>query len=158
MAFAKLGDGDRATEMFDLINPINHTRNYREYAHYKLEPYVMAADVYSMHPHTGRGGWSWYTGSAGWMYQAGLSSILGLVKAGNNLVINPCIPGQWKEYSITYRHQSASYHIKVLNPDGLMTGIRSITMDGMLLTDNLIPVADDGITHEVIVTMGGGAP
>jgi cyclic beta-1,2-glucan synthetase len=154
MAFAALGDGDQATELFDLINPINHTRNYREYSHYKLEPYVMAADVYSVHPHIGRGGWSWYTGSAGWIYQAGLYSILGFSKSSGNLVINPCIPGRWKEYSIDYHFQSTCYHIQVVNPEGVMTGIRSVSMDGIQLAEHVIPLVDDHKKHDVLVTMG----
>lgn len=154
MAVAGLGDGEQAAELFDLINPINHTRNDRENSRYKLEPYVMAADVYATHPHTGRGGWSWYTGSAGWMYQAGLNSILGFGKTGDTLVINPCIPGRWKAYSITYRHRSSSYHIRIINPDGVMTGVRSITIDGIHVADRQINLQDDNQTHELLVTMG----
>ena len=154
MAFAELGDGNKAAELFELINPISHTRNYREYTRYKLEPYVIAADVYSAYPHTGRGGWSWYTGSAGWMYQAGLRSILGFDKQGNTLVINPCIPGRWKEFSITYKHLSSVYKIKVVNPDGVMTGVRAMTINGAAIAGNRIDLVDEGKVYNVDVVMG----
>ena len=154
IAFAEMGDGDRAWELFDLLNPVNHTRNSIEVARYKTEPYVMTADVYSAYPHVGRGGWSWYTGSAGWMYKAGLETILGFKKNGKTLVMDPCIPKKWREYSIKYRYGDTTYRIKVMNPDGINKGVRMITVDGAPAEGNVIDLADDGKSHDVNVVMG----
>ena len=154
MAFALLGDGDKASELFGLINPINHTRTDRECSIYKVEPYVMAADVYSAQPHTGRGGWTWYTGSAGWMYKVGVENILGLTKKGELLEINPCIPKKWTEFSIRYQYQDAKYQIKVQNPQNRNRGVSGITVDGEYREGNLIPLQSDGAMHFVEVFMG----
>ena len=154
IAFAKLGDGDKAWELFELINPINHTSNMRDYTRYKVEPYVFAADVYSTYPHTGRGGWTWYTGAAGWMYRAGLEYILGFQKNGETLIIDPCIPGKWKEYDITYNYMGTHYAIKVKNPDGLNKGVKTISVDGIISTRNIINLVDDQENHEVEVLLG----
>ena len=153
-AFAMLGDGDKAWELFGLINPINHTRTNREYSIYKVEPYVMAADVYAAHPHIGRGGWTWYTGSASWVYKAGLENILGFCKNGDKLVIDPCIPKKWTEYSIKYNYFQTIYDIKVRNPEGLSNGVANISMDGEILEGNVIKLLNDKITHYVEVLMG----
>jgi cyclic beta-1,2-glucan synthetase len=154
IAFAKMGDGDKAAELFDLINPINHTGSRRDYTRYKAEPYVMAADVYAVHPHAGRGGWSWYTGSAGWMYRAGLENILGFQKTGNSLAIHPSIPRKWKEYVMAYKYLDTSYEITVRNPDGATRGVRQLTIDGIEHAGNLINLVNDGIGHHVDVLMG----
>ncbi len=154
IAFALLGDGDKAWELFELINPINHTQNLRECAHYKLEPYVMAADVYSSFPNKGRGGWSWYTGSAGWIYRAGLEYILGFQKNGDSVTMDPCIPKEWKEYTIHYQFHSSSYHIQVKNPHGICKGVASITLDGIVQNSNCFPLTNDRKKHHIIVTMG----
>jgi len=154
IAFAKLGDGDRAWELFRLINPIKHTSSHREYSRYKLEPYVMAADVYVAHPHIGRGGWSWYTGSAGWMYRAGLEYILGFQKNGNTIIMDPCIPRKWQDYAIQYKFIDTVYDIRVENPQGLSKGVKDITLDGEVSAGNRIPLVNDGKRHEVLVTMG----
>jgi len=153
IAFAKLGDGDKAWELFELINPINHTENLRECAHYKLEPYVMTADVYSGYPNKGRGGWSWYTGSAGWIYRAGLEYILGFQKNGDSIIMDPCIPKEWKEYVINYQYRSSSYRILVKNPEGINKGSISISIDGSNQEGNRIPLVNDGNHHCVVVTM-----
>ncbi len=154
IAFAMLGDGDKAWELFELINPLNHTENLRDCAHYKLEPYVMAADVYSGYPNKGRGGWSWYTGSAGWIYRAVLEYILGFQKNGNTLIMNPCIPKEWKEYSISYQYLSSTYHIKVYNPNNLNKGVLTISIDGKIETGNNIALVNDGKHHQINVNMG----
>ena len=154
IAFAKLGDGDRAWELFRLINPVKHTGSDRECSRYKLEPYVMAADVYASFPHAGRGGWSWYTGSAGWMYRAGLEYILGFQKNADGLVMDPCIPKKWREYAIHYRYLDTAYDITVSNPDGLCKGIRGITVDGASVQGNRIPLVNDGAVHDIRVTIG----
>ena len=129
MALARLGSGDEAAELFHMLNPINHTRTPADVERYKAEPYVMAGDVYARAPHAGRGGWSWYTGSAGWMYRAGLESILGLRRRGDTFSIDPCIPSSWPDYEITWRVGGTRYLIAVSNPDrqcrGVARGARS---------------------------------
>jgi len=154
IAFAKLGDGDKAWDLFELINPINHTTNMRDYTRYKVEPYVFAADVYSTYPHTGRGGWTWYTGAAGWMYRAGLEYILGFQKNGETIVMDPCIPGRMKEYQISYRYLETDYQIKVKNPDGVNKGVKTISVDGIISTRNIINLVNDKVNHQVEVLMG----
>jgi len=154
IAYAKLGDGDKAWELFELINPINHTKDFREYTRYMTEPYVISADVYSEYPHTGRGGWTWYTGAAGWMYRAGLEYILGFQKNGDTIVMNPCIPHKWKVYQITYNYLGSTYDIKVLNPEGISKGVKRISLDGVISMTNVINLTEDGKSHEVEVIMG----
>jgi len=143
-----------AAELFALINPINHTGSLRDVSRYKVEPYVMAADVYAAYPHIGRGGWSWYTGSAGWMYRAGLESILGFQKNGDTLVINPCIPREWRQYSLRYQYLSSRYEITVINPEGISQGVRQLSIDGEISADNQIHLVDNGQNHVVEVLMG----
>jgi cellobiose phosphorylase len=154
IAFAMMGDGDKAWELYELINPLNHTENLRECAHYKLEPYVMAADVYSGYPNKGRGGWSWYTGSAGWIYRAVLEYILGFQKNGDTLVMDPCIPKEWKEYTLNYQYLSSSYHLQVINPSNISKGVLSVSIDGIIHEGNRIALKDDGQDHHIVVTMG----
>ncbi len=153
IAFAKLGDGDKALELFDLINPINHTRTQMEVSKYKVEPYVMPADVYAIPPHIGRGGWTWYTGSASWYYKSGIEYILGFKKDGNSIIIDPCIPKKWKGYTIDYKYGNSSYKIEVRNPQGVSSGVRKIVRDGKKL-NNSIPLVDDGKKHKVEVVLG----
>ena len=154
IAFAIMGDGDKASELFGLINPINHTRTNREYSIYKVEPYVMAADVYSVYPHVGRGGWTWYTGTASWIYKAGLEYILGFTKEADTLLIDPCIPKKWAEYSIRYRYLKTFYQITVKNPKNRNKGVAQIMVDGELQKSNSIKLIDDGVNHEVEVLLG----
>jgi cyclic beta-1,2-glucan synthetase len=118
LAFAKLQDGNQATALFSLLNPVNHARTPMEAERYKVEPYVVAADVYSVAPHTGRGGWTWYTGSAGWMYRAGVEGILGIRREGNFLVVNPCIPDEWPGFEATVDLESTHYEIRVTSNRG----------------------------------------
>lgn len=139
-AFAKLGNGDKAFELFEMINPVNHARTNLELSTYKVEPYVMTADVYGCIPHIGRGGWSWYTGAAGWMYQAGIQSILGFNKRGSNLFIDPCIPKKWQKFSIQYNFEGTIYDIQIKNPDGISHGKIIINVNGVLLNENSIPM------------------
>ena len=122
MAIARLGSGDEATELFHMINPVNHTRTPADVARYRIEPYVMAGDVYSRDAHAGRGGWSWYTGSAGWMYRAGLESILGLRRRGDTFVIDPCVPSTWSEYSISWQHHSTLLRDRRHQPGSRLEG------------------------------------
>lgn len=154
IAFAMMGDGDKASELFGLINPINHTRTDRECAIYKVEPYVMAADVYSVSPHVGRGGWTWYTGTAGWVYKAGLESILGFGKAAEKLTIDPCVPKKWAEYQFHYRYQKTNYEITVKNPKSVNKGVSSVTVDGIAMEENVIDLLDDEKNHIVEVILG----
>jgi len=156
IAFALLGDGERAHEIFSILNPINHTRTDEDVATYRTEPYAVAADIYSNPTHVGQGGWTWYTGAAGWMYRAALENILGFKKTGDTLAIEPCIPREWKEFEIIYRYKSTTYQIKVENPHAVSGGTISIEMDGIKLAINRIELADDGETHAVRIVLGGG--
>lgn len=149
-----MGDGDRAEQLFRLLNPVYHSDTHEKALHYRVEPYVIAADVYSVAPFTGCGGWTWYTGSAGWMYRLGLEAILGLKRSGTDLIIDPCIPRAWKRYEIRYAAEKEAYHIRVENPDGVNRGIRQILVDGTSAAAARIPLAGDGRQHTVEVTMG----
>jgi cyclic beta-1,2-glucan synthetase len=116
LAFAALGQGNQCAALFSLLNPINHSSTRADVQRYKVEPYVVAADVYSVAPHVGRGGWTWYTGSAGWLYRAGIEGILGFRLQGEILFLAPCIPEGWPRFEIAFRHRSARYDILVENP------------------------------------------
>ena len=154
IAFAMQGDGDKAHEIFKLINPINHAKTSDELNIYKTEPYALAGDVYSNPQHIGRGGWTWYTGAAGWLYRAALENILGFHKHGDTLLIEPCIPRDWQEFEITYRYKSATYHITVENPRKVCAGSSAkIEVDGETLSSNLIELADDGQMHKVRIVL-----
>jgi cyclic beta-1,2-glucan synthetase len=156
LAFAALGDGDKAGELFSILNPINHASTRAGVHRYKVEPYVMAADVYSEPPHVGRGGWTWYTGSAGWMYQAGIESILGFRLRGATLAIEPCIPRSWPRYEIAFAFHASRYEIVVENPHGVSQGVISAELDGQPLAGPgaNIPLTPDGGTHQVRVVLG----
>jgi cyclic beta-1,2-glucan synthetase len=158
IAFAKLGDGDKALELFSLLNPINHTHTRTGLRRYKVEPYVVAADVYSVAPHVGRGGWTWYTGAAGWLYRAGLESILGFQQQGDHLLLRPCIPKSWPRFEISFKYRSARYDIVVENPDAVSSGVIGMVLDGVTVTGQRIPLHDDGATHQVQVTLGQSQP
>jgi cyclic beta-1,2-glucan synthetase len=153
IAYAMLGDGDRAGELFTLLNPINHSSTRAGLHRYRVEPYVAAGDVYAVPPHTGRGGWSWYTGSAAWMYRAGLESILGFQLRGDRLLIDPCIPRSWREFEINYRRGATRYHIKVENPHGVCRGVASVEIDGKLQPAAEIVLSGDGQLHNVRVVL-----
>jgi cyclic beta-1,2-glucan synthetase len=156
MAFAALGHGDKAVDLFSLLNPINHARTRSDMHRYKVEPYVIAADVYANAPHVGRGGWTWYTGSAGWMHRAGVENILGLRLEGDVLRLDPCIPKAWPRFEMTVRHRSARYEILVENPYGVCRGVVAATMDAAAICERPIGLTmqDDGITHHVVVRLG----
>jgi cyclic beta-1,2-glucan synthetase len=155
IAFATLGDGDRAGELFGLLNPINHASTRAGIHRYRVEPYVAAADVYSEAPHVGRGGWTWYTGSAGWMYRAGMEWILGFRLRGARLLVDPCIPRAWKGFVISFRYHSSRYEIDVSNPDGVSKGVAGLTMDGATVPPGSeLELVDDGFTHHVQVILG----
>jgi len=156
MAFAALGEGDKAAMLFSLLNPINHSRTRYDVHRYKVEPYVVAADVYGAAPHIGRGGWTWYTGSAGWMQRAGVESILGLRLEGDVLRLDPCIPKTWPHFEMTVRFRSAHYEVRVENPDGICRGVVAITVDGAAVGERpyALKMQDDGATHRVLVWLG----
>jgi cyclic beta-1,2-glucan synthetase len=154
MALARLGSGDEAAEFFHMLNPVNHSRTAADVARYKTEPYVMAGDVYARPPHAGRGGWSWYTGSAGWMYRAGIESILGLRRRGNTFTIDPCIPSSWPEYRITWQFQDSRYEITVSNPARRCRGVATATLDGVCVDAARMPLVNDGRTHDVQIVLG----
>jgi cyclic beta-1,2-glucan glucanotransferase len=150
------GEGDGAGALFSILNPINHARTPESVQRYKVEPYVACADVYSVPPHVGRGGWTWYTGSAGWMYRAGLEWMLGFRPQGAVLHLDPCIPRTWPGFGIVFRYRSASYDIRVENPDRVCRGIARAELDGVSLLGNQarIPLADDGATHRIRIVLG----
>jgi cyclic beta-1,2-glucan synthetase len=153
LATALQGDGDHAMFLYRMLNPVTHALTPEDVATYKVEPYVIAADVYTAEGHLGRGGWTWYTGSASWLYRVGLEAILGFTKRAETLEIDPCVPADWKEFSIEYRHGDSTYTITVRNPSGVQKGIASVTVDGTTVSGP-ISLVSDGQPHEVIVTMG----
>jgi cyclic beta-1,2-glucan synthetase len=153
-AFTQLGDGDRAWKLFDLMNPVKHSDTKTKAERYRVEPYVIAADVYSETPHVGRGGWTWYTGSGGWMYRLGLEAILGFQRSGDLLKIEPCIPKEWPGYSIRYRYGETTYILQIENPERVNRGVVKVTVNGDPQATNQIQLIDDGSSHLVKIIMG----
>jgi cyclic beta-1,2-glucan synthetase len=160
LAYAMQGEGDKAAELFAMLNPVNRADTPADTERYKVEPYVVTADIYSSPLHLGRGGWTWYTGSSGWMYRVGLERILGFRVQGKVLVLDPCIPKAWPRFEITYRHGASRYEIAVGNPHGVNRGVAKLEMDGKVLPQGpaQIPLVDDGATHRVQVTLGSERP
>ena len=156
MAFAALGEGDKAAGLFSLLNPINRARTRSDVHRYKVEPYVVTADVYATAPHIGRGGWTWYTGSAGWMQRAGVESILGLRIRGAFLYLDPCIPKSWATFEMIVRRRSARYEITVDNLAGVSRGVCFAELDGIEIAERpfRLRIVDDGVTHRVRVRLG----
>jgi cyclic beta-1,2-glucan synthetase len=156
MAMAKLGMGDEAHDLFSILNPINHARNRSEVLRYKVEPYVVAADIYARAPHLGRGGWTWYTGSAGLMQRAGLEAILGFQLKGSVLHLAPCIPKEWPAYEVTVQYRSTTYRISVQNMPGSRGQGLELTMDGEQYPAQppRLPLVDDGKAHHAILRLG----
>jgi len=154
MAFAALGERERAWALLNLINPLNHARDAAGVATYKVEPYVMAADVYGVAPHIGRGGWSWYTGSAGWMYRLVIESLLGLhlstTTQGARLRLAPCLPPGWPGFALDYRYRATHYRIEVVQA-GAQDGPAGVSVDGIVQQDMAVPLVDDRRAHEVAV-------
>ena len=157
-AYVLLGQGDRAQELYRLLNPVYHSNSAEKAELYKTEPYNIAADIYSASPHTGNGGWTGYTGSAGWMYRLGVEAILGFSRVGNILRIDPCIPKDWPGYKLTYKFGATRYLINVKNPYGVNHGIQRLLLDGTTLPDNHIPFSNDGENHEVQILLGPTVP
>ena len=156
MAFARLGDGARAVEILQMLNPIELSRGPEDYATYRTEPYAVAADVYSLKSQVGRGGWTWYTGSAAWMHRAGVESILGLRRRGQVLLIDPCIPKEWPGFEVTLLQGDARYRIRVDNAAGVCRGVASAEIDGAVVAARPVRIAltDDGMAHDVLVRLG----
>jgi cyclic beta-1,2-glucan synthetase len=154
MALARLGSGDEAAELFHMLNPVNHTRTATDVARYRGEPYVVAGDVTAHPDHAGRAGWTWYTGSAGWLYRAGLESILGLRRHGATFELDPCIPAAWPRFAISWRLGGTRYEIAVENPERRCRGIGPALLDGAPVDPRAIPLVDDGGTHRVSVVLG----
>jgi cyclic beta-1,2-glucan synthetase len=141
-------------ELFHMINPVNHTRTPAGSEQYRAEPYAIAADVYAHPMHIGRGGWTWYTGSAGWMYQAAIRHLLGVQRRGSTLVIDPCIPANWPEYSLDWTIGRTRYHVSVRNPEHRSHGVASASLDGVSVDVRAVPLVDDGREHQIIVVLG----
>jgi cyclic beta-1,2-glucan synthetase len=154
IALARLGMGDEAMELFHLLNPVNHMRTPEDVERYRTEPYAVAADVYAHPMHVGRGGWTWYTGSAGWMYQAAVHALLGLERRGGTISLNPCIPTVWPEYSLQWTIGATRYHFVVENPERRSCGVALAEFDGTPVDPQAIPVVDDGREHTVHVVLG----
>ncbi|MGD8617031.1 MAG: cyclic beta 1-2 glucan synthetase, partial [Gammaproteobacteria bacterium] len=157
MAVAMLGDRERAWELFALLNPVNHASQPNDAERYKVEPYVMCADIYAAPPHTGRGGWSWYTGAAGWMYRLSVETLLGLHLEVDRLRIAPCIPAHWQSYKIHYRYRETVYHITVRRVGEKSEHVSRVTLDGAVVPgagvdaagrpQGMIPLVDDRREH-----------
>ena len=145
MASAAMGDSKRTWELFQIINPINHGRTKEQVDIYKVEPYVMAADVYAAPQHKGRGGWTWYTGSSGWMYQLIIESLLGIKLEVNKLKLSPCLPADWQSFTVRYRYRNTVYMIKVMQSDTATNGLPA--------TENVIELVDDGLEHSVEIVV-----
>jgi len=163
LAYTLMGDGDEALALFDLLNPVNHALDAASLGVYKVEPYVIAADVYAVPPHVGRGGWTWYTGSASWMYRVAVREICGLRLEADGeiryLRVDPCVPKSWSSWTMQFMYENTTYTIEVTNPRGVNCGVESVTLDGSVLDGLRVPLEEDGGTHHVSVTMlGGDAP
>ena len=154
LATALLGDGDRTFELFQMINPLTHARSRDEIGVYRVEPYVVAADVYTADGKLGRGGWTWYTGSASWFYRIAVETILGFTKRGDVLTVQPCVPRGWPGFTIDYRFGGSTYHIEVEQTDGAEAKSAEVTLDGRRLESGEIPLRDDGVAHQVRIRVG----
>lgn len=152
MAETMLGRGAKAHQLWQLISPISHTKSWDKCQAYKTEPYAIAADVYSVSPNSGRGGWTWYTGASGWLWRVGVEHILGLRREGNILSVSPCIPADWRRVKINFRHLDTVYKVTILNPWGAETGVRGLKLDGV--RTQFINLVNDGAVHRVTVLMG----
>jgi len=147
MAFALMGDTDRAWELFALLNPVHHSATPDQIATYMVEPYVVAGDVYAVAPHIGRGGWTWYTGSAGWMYRLLLETLLGVNLEGDQLRLTPKLPGAWSTFTLHYRYRQTPYHIRITRSPATPHGAGQLTLDDQALVGNTIPLVDDHRDH-----------
>jgi cyclic beta-1,2-glucan synthetase len=154
IALAMQGEGDKAHAMFSMLNPINHAATPEAVQRYRVEPYVVCADIYSVAPQVGRGGWTWYTGSSGWMYRAAVESILGFTLRGSVMLIDPTIPRDWPGFSLRFRYHAATYQIEVTNPRSVCRGVVKLTLDGVVQTDGRVQLVKDEQIHQVAVELG----
>ena len=155
LAYARQGDGDRAVELLKRMSPVEHTRTREATDLYKVEPYVVVADIYALPGQVGRGGWSWYTGSAGWMYRVWLEEVLGFhLVDGNTLAMNPCIAREWDGFTLRYRFGATVYVVTVENPDHVCQGVTSVSVDGVTVADKVVRLVDDGVERGVTVVLG----
>jgi cyclic beta-1,2-glucan synthetase len=154
MAFARQGDGDKAVRLLRMLNPVERARKDEDRDRYKVEPYVMAGDVYSLADHVGRGGWTWYTGAAAWTYRVWLEEVLGFQRRGDALTINPVIPKDWPSFRLRYRYQNTSYRIEIENPGRCSRGVALVEVDGVAVPDKAVTLRDDALPHQVRVVMG----
>ena len=157
MAVARLGRTEEAWRLFSMLNPIRHADTPEKAARYKVEPYVVAADVYSAKGHEGRGGWTWYTGSAAWMYRLLLEDLLGLRLEVDTLTFAPLLPAEWPEFTLHYRYRNTRYHIRVVKTGDGSTQVRRVLLDGAEQPDKSIHLVDDGQEHPVVVEVGDAA-
>ncbi|MEP7286266.1 MAG: glucoamylase family protein [Chloroflexota bacterium] len=153
-AFAALGQGDRAEALIDMLNPILHSDTAEKMQRYRVEPYVIAADVYSMPPYQGRGGWTWYTGSSGWMYRLIVEALLGLKRTGSTLHINPCIPKAWAEFDLTLQERGILYDIHVENPEHVNRGVCEVIVDGQIQPSLAILLTNGSEHHTITIRLG----
>jgi cyclic beta-1,2-glucan synthetase len=158
MAFARQGDGDRAVRLLRMLNPIEHARDEKDCERYKVEPYVMPGDVYSLAGHVGRGGWTWYTGAAAWTYRVWIEEILGFQRRGDTLTIDPVIPKDWPGFRLRYRFQNTTYRISVENPERCSRGVTLVELDGVVAADKIVMLRNDELPHEVRVVLGSKPP
>ena len=156
-ALARLGRGEEAHALWRMLSPISHTDTAAALARYRVEPYVVAADVYGVSPHVGRGGWTWYTGSASWLYRAAVETLLGLTRRGSELSFDPRVPAKWSSFEVEYRQGRSIYRCRVENPDGAERGVKEVTVDGRPMPAQSVQLVDDGATHEVRVILGDAA-
>jgi cyclic beta-1,2-glucan synthetase len=158
MAFARQGDGDKAVRFLRMLNPVEHARDEKDCERYKVEPYVVPGDVYSLAGQVGRGGWTWYTGAAAWTYRVWLEEILGFQRRGDTLTINPVLPKDWPGFRLRYRFQNTIYHIGVENPDHCSRGVTLVELDGIAVADKIVVLRDDALPHQVRVVLGAKSP
>ncbi|MGW8251861.1 MAG: GH36-type glycosyl hydrolase domain-containing protein, partial [Anaerolineales bacterium] len=153
-AYATMEHSSQAAELFQMLNPIYHSNSLEKAERYQVEPYVVAADIYSVEPHIGNGGWTWYTGSGGWLYRLGLERILGFNRHADRLEIDPRVPESWSGYTIQYRYGASRYRIRVDNPEGVRQGVKEIRLDGKKQSNTVIELLDDGEDHQVVIQLG----
>jgi cyclic beta-1,2-glucan synthetase len=154
LAFARLKHGDRATSLLRMLNPVEHTRTPKDVQRYKVEPYVVAADIYALEGHVGQGGWTWYTGSSGWMYRVWIEDVLGFKLSADRITLDPVLQRDWQRVGIRYRYKRTHYDITIENPDGISSGVLWVELDHQRVTGQSIALQDDGMTHAVVVRLG----
>ena len=153
-ALTELGQGNKAFTQFSFLNPVTHSLDLANANKYMVEPYVVAADIYSTPPHVGHGGWTWYTGSSGWLYRLGMEAILGFQYRGDHFTMDPCIPDEWDGFKLKFKVENSTYAVKVKNPDHVQKGVTQIVLDGEVQDDLTVPIEQDSNHHQVEVIMG----